>query len=294
MAEQLSETVAASCSARALDAGEPLAGTAVADARWLALEQQGPWPAKLAGALADRCAELGVRLQLLRRSVARDAGDGRVARTCFLAALGDDGRWRVERHVLRDPEDVRRLPLDALGEGRSTDPAARTQEGLFLVCAHGERDPCCARLGRPLHRALCAAHEARTWQTSHLGGHRFAATMVHFPSGYCLGRVPAGRAREIAALLDDARLPVELLRGRVGDPPAAQAADVLVRRERGLDRVGDVALAGVDGGTVTLRVRGGERVTVRVDREPLDAERPASCGKAAEPAERYVVRGLSG
>src|SRR4051812_15539147 len=278
------------CSMRSLAAGEPLVGTAVTEGRWLLVEQPGPWPARLAGDVAARCAQLGIRLQLLRRSVAREPA-GR-ARECFLAAT-TGGPWWIERHVVREAPDVLALPLAALAEGRSTDPAARWDGDLYVVCAHGERDPCCARLGRPLHRALLAARPRQTWQTSHLGGHRFAATMVHFPSGVCLGRVPAARARAIADALEAGRIPVELLRGRVGHPWAAQAAEGLVRAQRGLEAHDAVTVVGVEGETVTLQV-GGEPLQVTVGREPLRAQRPASCGKAPEPADRPVLPAGSG
>ena len=282
------------CSTRSAAVGEPLAGSAVTDDRWLLLEQPGPWGPKmphgsgldeaLATALAARCDALGIRLALLRRSVAREDVP---ARTAFLACTRRGASW-VERHRLEDPADALRLDLDALGAGRPTDPAARWTRDVFAVCAHGERDPCCARLGRPLHRALQAARPEATWQTSHLGGHRFAPTLLHLPSGVCLGRVPAARAREVAAALEAGRMPVELLRGRVGDPWAVQAADALVRAERGLDGMGDVAVLAVERDVVTLRANG-VPVRVEVEREPLP-ERPASCGKADEPAGRPVIR----
>ena len=276
------------CSTRAAAVGEPLAGTAVADDRWLLLEQPGPWGPKvprggdldeaLATALADRCEALGIRPALLRRSVAREEVR---PRTAFLACTRRGATW-LERHALEGPADVLDLDLEALGAGRPTDPAARWTGDVFAVCGHGERDPCCARLGRPLHRALQAARPEATWQTSHLGGHRFAPTLVHLPSGVCLGRVPAARAREVAETLEAGRVPVDLLRGRVGDPWAVQAAEALFRAERGLDRLDDVAVLGADGDVVTLRA-GDEVVRVEVGREPLPL-RPASCGKAGEPA----------
>ena len=282
------------CSTRSAAVGEPLAGTAVTDDRWLLLEQPGPWGPKvpqgagldqaLAAELAARCEALGIRLALLRRTVAREHIR---PRTAFLACTRRGASW-VERHALEDPADALRLDLEALGAGRQTDPAARWTRDVFAVCGHGERDPCCARLGRPLHRALLASRPDATWQTSHLGGHRFAPTLLHLPSGICLGRVPAARAREVAAALEAGRVPVELLRGRVGDPWAVQAAEALVRAERGLEGLDDVDVLAVEGDVVTLRADGAV-VRVEVDREPLP-ERPASCGKADEPAGRPVLR----
>ncbi|HSD79495.1 MAG TPA: sucrase ferredoxin, partial [Solirubrobacteraceae bacterium] len=181
------------CSTRAAAAGEPLAGTAVADARWLLLEQPGPWAPKVprgsdleprvAAALAERCEALGIRVGLLRRTAAR-APDG--PRACFLASTAREGPW-LERHALPCPAAVLDLDLESLSAGRPTSAAARWDGPLYAVCTHGERDRCCARLGRALFRALSAARPDATWQTSHLGGHRFAPTLLHLPSGLSLG-----------------------------------------------------------------------------------------------------------
>jgi hypothetical protein len=241
----------------------------------------------VAGALAERCDALGIRVGLLRRSVAR-APDG--PRACFLASTARDGAW-VERHALPDGAAVLDLDLEALAAGRPTGAGAPVEGSLFAVCTHGERDACCARVGRALHRALCAARPEATWQTSHLGGHRFAPTLLHRPWGICLGRVPAARAREVAAALDGGRIPLDLLRGRAGDPWAVQAADCLVRLRLGLDRLDDVEVLGVDADVVTLRA-GGELLRATVARRELPAARPASCGKDDEPAFEPVLVAL--
>jgi hypothetical protein len=286
------------CSARSLAAGEPLAATAVTDDRWLLLEQDGPWGPKppagsdldpgVATELARRCEALGIRLGLLRRTTARAPGGPRV---CYLASTARGAPW-LERHLLHAPAGVLGLDLEALAAGRPTAPGAACDRPVWAVCTHGERDACCARLGRALHRALCAARPDDTWQTSHLGGHRFAPTLVHLPSGTCLGRVPPARASEVAGLLDAGRLPVDLLRGRAGDAWAVQAADCLVRAERGLDALDAVEVLAADGDEVALRAAG-ETLRVTVGREPLPQARPASCGKADEPAERPVLRALA-
>ncbi len=265
------------------------------DDRWLLLEQPGPWGPKvphgagldeaLATELAARCEALGIRLALLRRTVAREHVR---RRTAFLACTRR-GATLGRAPPLEDPADALRLDLDALGAGRPTDPAARWTRDVFAVCAHGERDPCCARLGRPLHRALLAARPDATWQTSHLGGHRFAPTLLHLPSGVCLGRVPAARAREVAAALEagpGARSSCcaagSATRGR-SRPPTRSCGP-----SAGSTGSTTSTVLAVEDDVVTLRADGAP-VRVEVEREPLP-ERPASCGKADEPAGRPVLR----
>jgi hypothetical protein len=95
------------------------------------------------------------------------------------------------------------------GEGAATrvapsfgEPAA---EPLYLVCAHGRRDVCCARFGGPLARALSAAHPLQVWETTHVGGHRYAANLVILPHGLYYGPGPARRISIViaAAILRD-------------------------------------------------------------------------------------------
>lgn len=59
-----------------------------------------------------------------------------------------------------------------------------------LVCTHGTRDRCCATFGYPVYSRLRRAFlqdatgASRVWRVSHLGGHRFAPTLLDLPSGH--------------------------------------------------------------------------------------------------------------
>jgi hypothetical protein len=190
--------------------------------------------------------------------------------------VAEAGRW-LRRFELGDPAELLSLDLEA---GEVAGP-------LYAVCTHGKRDPCCARRGRPLARAMRHARPDETWEIGHIGGHRFAATFLAFPHGLCFGRVPAARGPEIVAALEAGEIVLEHFRGRAGDPPAAQAAEVLVRRRLDLRGIGDVAVEGVDGDAVTLRTPDGmQRVVVtRREAEP----RPITCGEEPEPVPAFEL-----
>ncbi len=57
----------------------------------------------------------------------------------------------------------------------------------MLVCTHGSRDACCAKFGYPLYRTLQNEYipnsggRLRAWRVSHIGGHRFAPTLIDLP-----------------------------------------------------------------------------------------------------------------
>ena len=193
----------------------------------------------------------------------------------------------LERHELRDPEAVLELDLEALAAGRRTDPAAAWERPLFAVCTHAKRDACCAERGRPLARALGRHRGPDTWETSHLGGHRFAATFIALPAGLVFGRVPAAEGPAIAAAAERGEIALEHLRGRAGLPAAAQFADAHVRLREGLTRLADVEVVAVadlgDGvSTVDLRVPGERLLRARVLRAQTGSPRPLSCGADEE------------
>ena len=188
------------CSVLSALAGEPMAGSA-ADARgWVALEQPGAWGAK---ALKDSDLDPAVGKALdSAASTARaatgadpapgpvgrpgpDAGRGRrvlvahsrPGRSWLLAGTGRrPGRRagpRLGRDRVRRPRAVvASLPVLA--------PEA---EPHLLVCANGKRDACCAIVGRPVAAAAAESHPGRVWETTHLGGHRFAPPRSRCPRG---------------------------------------------------------------------------------------------------------------
>jgi len=61
-----------------------------------------------------------------------------------------------------------------------------------LVCTHGAHDACCGKFGYPVYEELRSEHagpDLRVWRTSHIGGHRFAPTLLDFPEGRYWGHV---------------------------------------------------------------------------------------------------------
>ena len=100
----------------------------------------------------------------------------------------------------------------------------------MLVCTHGRHDTCCAVRGRPVAAALAERHGDRVWECSHVGGDRFAASVVVLPDGTYYGGLDDSDAgdvldRHLAGTVTPARL-----RGSSMLPTVAQAAAVAVAR----------------------------------------------------------------
>jgi len=280
------------CAERAEALGEELAGSAPAERLVLVVEQTGPWGRDavkesglrpIAGELEAHAKAAGARIQVVRRRTRRYAQHGT---TAWLAGVAPGSRF-LERFELGEAEALLDLPLGREPAGGGT----LQRDPLLLCCTHSTRDPCCARRGIPLHRALTASG-AETWHASHLGGHRFAATMAVLPLGAWLGRVPAERAPEVVALVHDGRVPLDLLRGIAGLPAPAQAADLALRRHLGVDRVDDLRFEHLEGGVATFTSADGGRHEVGVEHVASGRERAVSCGAGAKSEDpgRYEVR----
>jgi hypothetical protein len=73
----------------------------------------------------------------------------------------------------------------------------------LLVCTHGSRDVCCGKYGYPvydlLRRRRAEAERLRVWRTSHIGGHRFAPTMIDYSEGRYWGHLEPWAAEKVAA-----------------------------------------------------------------------------------------------
>jgi hypothetical protein len=104
---------------------------------------------------------------------------------------------------------------------------------LLLVCAHGRRDVCCARLGGPLARRLARTWPAEVWETTHVGGHRFAANLVILPHGLYYGPVAGASAERAVAAYQRGEVALDRYRGRAGQPGPVQRGDYLAMKAGG-------------------------------------------------------------
>lgn len=226
----------APCSDRARERSDPLAGTAPRGIRWLLLEVATGWgPNALLDAPFDR--ELG--RSLVRRAEAADLRILAIRRPGRRSpppvqrwAIVDSrpGAESIAWGEVTDATDLLELPLDGSAGTPSTEP-------IYAVCAHGRHDRCCAVRGREVAAALAAARPEQTWECSHVGGDRFAGTMVVFPHGLYYGYADDGDPVRIAEAFDDGRVVPGRLRGRSALSHPAQAAQHYARQELGDDRI---------------------------------------------------------
>ncbi|HEX4012713.1 MAG TPA: sucrase ferredoxin [Candidatus Cybelea sp.] len=218
------------CAVASATRGDLMAGTAPPQTRVLLVHQPGAWGPR--GLVESRCdpevaaridaaaAAAGMRLQAIRLPGKHDpalTADG------YDVAIADTRSspptttwWRVG--------NLAEMAAELESGGPRLAPVAIDTEPLYLVCAHARHDACCALRGRPVAQALQQIRPGRVWETTHLGGDRFAANLLILPTGELYGRVPAQLAPQLAELADAGELFPPLLRGRIGLAPVAQAA----------------------------------------------------------------------
>ena len=257
--------------------GDSMAGTATPLARVLLVHQPGPWGPR--GLLESRCdpqvarridvaaAEAGMRLQAIRRpgkhEVGKPAGGYDVGIADTRAGRASITWWRTD--------DLAEIAAELEAGGPHRPPSEIDAAPLYLVCAHGRHDACCALRGRPVAQALERVRPGRVWETTHLGGDRFAANLLVLPTGLLYGRVPKEAALEIADRSDAGEVVTNFMRGRIGLSPIAQAALIFAHERLGIvasDALAVTFVQRLDDGLARANVvtpRGMAIVTVAVE-----------------------------
>ncbi|RMH70075.1 MAG: hypothetical protein D6675_10610 [Gemmatimonadetes bacterium] len=230
------------CSAASTAAKEHLYGTAPHYQFWFIIEYHLPWrekaakdndlPPAMLEHLQQAMAKLpNARLMLIKNDTPQPD------RLQFYAINSQRGKAAIYPLTLTRYEDLLSVNLVDLVTGTSGHPAHF--DPLILVCTHGKHDKCCAKWGLPVYRALKAHGDEPVWQSTHIGGHRFAPTMLVFPHALSFGRLTPETAVEVIAEYRHHRIHLETYRGRCADEAPVQVADYWVRKhanQRGLNQ----------------------------------------------------------
>ncbi|HEY3069904.1 MAG TPA: sucrase ferredoxin [Gaiellaceae bacterium] len=288
------------CAEASGGANESLAATASRIDHWLLVEYPGLWDRDVLGGsllseplkahLRGQLASLGhSRLLFIKRPERRSHS----RRMLYIGSSrpGEESLYALEfeRH-----EDL--LDYDfaaALLDGGT--PGVPVEHPIFVVCTHGKRDRCCAKYGRPLYDELKGKVDPDwVWQSTHVGGDRFAGNVVVLPEGLYFGRLEGA---DLDPLLDsyfEGEIRLDRYRGRSAYTFAVQAAEQALREAEGLTAIDAVSLENVeprgDGWTVALRAAEAIR-KVDVDVEIADEPVYLTCGSVTpQRPRRYRAR----
>ncbi len=253
---------------------EPLGATASRMDNWLLVEYRGAWRRDILGGslLSPRLkAHLREHLELLRPArllFVRQPERRAETRRRVLLASTVPGAERLLGLEVEHQDDLHDVDLaGALAGGDARFDAVASP--VLVVCTHGKRDRCCARYGRPLYDALrAAAPRAEVWQSTHVGGDRFAGNVVAFPQGTFHGRVAPDDVPGLLRALARGRVDLDRYRGRSAYSFAVQAAERALRETEGLLGLDDLVLLGSEhreDGSRRVRFRTSDGATHRLD-----------------------------
>ena len=204
-------------------------GTASAGSSWVLLELAGGWghsaflqsPAiidpELGRAIVRRVEAKKMRIAAIRRHGRRPA----TPRWRWFVAQAGVGNEALYCGEVSDPREYVDLALDGT-DGWS--PRIRSWQSVRMASTISVAPYAAAAPARRLRR-----YPEFTWECSHLGGDRFAATMLVLPEGLCYGRVDSTDSADLVRLYLEGRLDNRFLRGRTSLPHAVQAAQYFAR-----------------------------------------------------------------
>lgn len=220
------------CSDLSLAAGEPIAGTAPHAqhfffVRWpktlwnekALREAKGGWPRDFQDWQSEQSLRYGpVLTRLIHQNDSTQSTEfvkiyAYPAGVCYDNVPTSAIKEVLSTHLSQQPTPIAAQPLHGKRQ--------------FFVCTHGRHDKCCAKFGQQFYRALreLVADSRKgdeVWESSHLGGHRFAATLLEFPSGRMFGRLGPEQA---LGLIND-QLEPKFLRGNAYREAWLQAAEI--------------------------------------------------------------------
>lgn len=271
------------CSDVAAKAGEPLLGSAATCSELVLVSwPKGDWeaeamdtpnlPTTLGKWKADR-AESGTRTSL--RLISRPGTS-----TESLVAMGWPGGWRAEGMRPQNLVAGMEAAMEAAAAGHT---GALVERPVLIVCTHGNHDACCALHGaRFAQRARKAAArlglELDVWESTHLGGHRFAATAITLPWGHMHGRLGLDDADTLVEFAAAGRPWLDHFRGNIFLEEARQVAEgaaLAWAAEHEVD--GRVYVGAVRDLTVPVSV-GQHQLTVHLEERPWQTLK--SCDEA--------------
>lgn len=252
-----------------LESGEFMFASASHVDTWFVLEYNATWGAK---ALPESPLP-----ETLKKHINQQAASVPNGRFQFIKQV--DKREGIRLYVAQSGEQpaLYQLDLNSYDDLLSVELAAilagkqgqKIDETLFLVCTNGKRDLCCARHGLPVYRAMRQYAGHAVWETIHLGGHRFAGTLVCLPHGLYYGRVHPEQGKAIIDSYREGNLILDIYRGWSAWDAPVQAADYFLREQTGLRGINDVRLtssepSGENRWTVRLATTGGQTYKVEV------------------------------
>jgi hypothetical protein len=292
------------CSQESLDQHESLIGTAPRADVWFLLEYHGRWGKK---ALAESEIPDGVKkhlnaqLDLIPESrllLIKQPREENVRGFAFFAALPKTNPPVLYRFQLNDYDDLLDYNLVSIANADPKYADDIADEPIFVNCTNGLRDQCCALHGVATYWELQNRFPGKVWESTHHGGHRFAANFMHLPDGLSYGRLRKESAASVLQTCLDGRVALDNFRGRTTLEDPVQAAEIMLRQKLSLDTIDALSVTGSealapDRWQMEFQVEGKPQ-TVIVEKHDTGRRVHQSCGdEKTSPVFEYKLSGLT-
>lgn len=213
------------CREICLERGEPLVGTGVVARRILLLRwPRGKWRAPRWEA-AGMSAALGAALV-----EANEAGGNFIAlvdRTGETDAVPQLQCWPEGISASYESEAALVAAIRDWGRGTPLQ-GAKEERIAILTCTDSRRDACCARFGFATFKALKEAADPARFQllqSTHIGGCRFAASLMVLPRRERYGRLSPAEVPAFLEAIEEEEVYLPAFRGRADLPESVQVAE---------------------------------------------------------------------
>ncbi|MFN2139788.1 MAG: sucrase ferredoxin [Candidatus Promineifilaceae bacterium] len=292
------------CAQVARESEEPLFGTATRVKVWLLLEYRKAWRRK---ATADNDLPAAVQEHLAAQLTAipgsrllfiKQQSTGPKERRFFVVRT-DEAAPALHELAFSRYKELMDLDVTAVVDGDEAFIPYERREPLFLVCTNGRRDRCCAKFGSPLFKVLRHSRPENSWQSTHIGGHRYAPNVLFLPQSVNYGWLtPEEIDQAVDAHVQGQIYDLAHYRGRTYYDPPVQAADYFLRRELNLLDVNGLRLKTAEGGADDVWLVKffvpvlNDTHEIRLRSETTGEPRLVSCGTPAmKPEVRYQFLG---
>lgn len=228
-----------SCSQLSLQVGEQMLATATTVKTWLLLEYPFPWghdaflESDLSTEVKDYISTIltslpQARLQMIKSQNSRQSND-----IALFVGTSQALQPKIYEFHLNAYEDLMSMDIPAIVSGHKTYQSALRSDPLYLVCTNGKRDQCCAKFGFLTYTIMSKNAKDFVWQSTHMGGHRFAPNVLCFPHGICYGRVTGREVRSVVKSYRKGEIYIENYRGRTCYEKYIQAAEYFLYQQGG-------------------------------------------------------------
>ena len=217
---------------------ESIYGTASRGKIWIILEYPKPWSAlglqdstltnELKEYLSLMLDSIHGRLLFIQKESSHERG------IALFIAFSREKDPLLYSFVLDSYDDLFGIDLPGILSGMTEHRPLVSSQSLYLVCTDGQHDKCCAKYGFSIYQSLLKYDPTATWQSSHVGGDRFAPNLVCFPHGLYYGHITGEDIMAIHTDYSHRRIRVANYRGRSCFPFPIQAAEYFVRSESGV------------------------------------------------------------